>query len=302
MSFGWAIRAVAVAALVEFGLLRVVLRLGPVLPWTPAAKALFDGVVLAGTAALNAAAILGAIAVALWVFKEADFGPRRWAVALTGTSLVVGSFIPLAELAGAWAAGLALVALLGGFEARSRVALLPATAYGAVAVYWIIGAETGTGLWVGLAEAAAVGLGFWFFFRNLPLRSLRRLAGGLLAGLALTATLYLAGWLVKAVGIWTVGISFFLPAPFYGLALAGLLWQLLADRQDVRGVGLLLLVLGGLRVDVSYFALLSLTGLLGWQYPGPRFRPPGGPALQTGAGAASVVRSSPTGRALRGRI
>lgn len=274
MNFNWAVRGAAVAALVEFGLLRVVLRLGPALPWTPATAVFFDGAVLVGSVALNVAVILGAIAVALWLREKigTDSGPRTWVVAMTAASLVGGTLAAPAELAALWPTGLAIVALLGGLEGRSGVAVLPAAAYSTVAAHWVIGSKAGTGLLSGLAEVGVVGLGLWFFFSNLPAQNPQRLAGGLLVGLALTAALTFTGWLIKAVGIWTVGITFFLPAPIYGLALSGLLWQLLADRRSIRGAGLLL-TLGGLRVDVSYFALLHLTGLLGWQSRKPQVSP-----------------------------
>ncbi len=286
MSFEWSVRVVLAAALLEFGLLRIILRFGPFLPRTAVTDAIFAAVAFLGTAALNAAVLLGMAAVAAWLLQSRTADPhlREAAVVVTAASLGVGSFIwPEAPLALVWTAGLSLTALLSGLQGQPRLALLPALAYGAATVSHLPDPWPGTGFWVGLAEAAVTGLGLGFFAANLRTRSPALLAAGLVPGLALVAGLSLAGFMVRALGVWALGVSFYLPAPLYGAALAGFVWQLLADRGSIRPLGLLLMGLGGLRTDLSYFALLGLVGLLAWgsreattvSVPDPRKSPPG---------------------------
>lgn len=104
----------------------------------------------------------------------------------------------------------------------------------------------------------------------------------------------MAGWFVKAVGIWTVGLTFYLPAPLYGLALAGLVRELLSSRGSRRS-GLLLMGLGGLRTDLSYFALLGLLGVLmwaGWRHRFPSVAEVRCPSSSTNARAEHAADGS----------
>jgi hypothetical protein len=277
LTFSWAVRVLVVAAAAEFALLRVVLRVGPVVPRNEATEIFFGAVTLAGTAALNAATILSVLAVALWLRQR---GPRQWGlpdivVGATVALLAVGSLVQPDSLIGlAWSTGLALAAFLLGYKRRAGLAFLPGLAYGTAVLSRVSGLWPGTGFWMGVAEAAVVAFGLALFATNLRHRHWLQLAAGLLPGFGLVAGLSLTGWMVKAVGIWALGISFYLPAPFYGLALAGFIWHVLAYTRGTGRAGLLLMGLAGLRTDFSYLALLSLTGLLAWT--GRPFGPEGG--------------------------
>lgn len=265
MSYQWAFRGVLAAALVEFIFLRVLLRLGPILPATPTTETAFRALALGGTWALNVAVILGLVALGLWVWEAQG---RRWglpevATAITWVFLVIGSLVSPTGPVVLWPVTLALTALSFGLRNRYPPALLAGLAYGATAAASPPGLWPGPGFWAALAEAGVVGLGLLLLTRGSAKEQRAKLVVGLVAGLILALALFVAGWFVKAVGIWTVGFAFYLPAPLYGLALAGLVRELLSS-QGSRRSGLLLMGLGGLRTDLSYFALLGLLGVLMW--------------------------------------
>jgi hypothetical protein len=88
---------------------------------------------------------------------------------------------------------------------------------------------------------------------------------GLLAGMWFSIS-----WLPPTLMIWTVAFTGFLPAPVYIVALGLFVYTLLAltlnagGRAAVPAVvpGLMLIALGGLRWDFSYYVLLALPGFL----------------------------------------
>lgn len=273
MSYQWVFRGALLAAVAEFILLRVLLRLGPILPATPTTETIFRAVALGGTWALNAAVILGLVAVGLWVreARRRGWGLPEGAVGVTWVLLIAGSLASPTGPMVLWPAALALTALSFGVRNRYPPAVLAGLTYGAAAAASPPGLWPGPGFWTAMAEAGAVGLGLLFLARGSVREERAKLAAGLVAGLILTLGLFVAGWFVKAVGIWTVGLTFYLPAPLYGLALAGLVRELLSSHEPRRS-GLLLMGLGGLRTDLSYFALLGLMGVLTWA--GPRHESP----------------------------
>ncbi len=280
MTFEWLVRLTLVGALVEFGLLRIILRFGPFLPRTAVTDAIFAATVFLGTAALNAAVVVGFLAVAAWLLqsRRAAPNPQEITALATAASLAIGSLVwPDSTLALIWSGGLSLTALLFALREGPRFALLAGCAYGAATLSHLPNPWPGAGFWTGVAEASVTGLGLGLFAANLPIRNPARLATGLMPGLALVAGLSLAGFMVRALGVWALGVSFYLPAPLYGAALAGFIWQLIADWRNTRAAGLLLMGLGGLRTDLSYFALLGLAGLLAWGGPSPSWRPSTGP-------------------------
>lgn len=296
MTFSWVVRVLVAAATAEFVLLRLVLRVGPVVPRNEMTEMFFGAVTLAGTAALNAATILSVLAVALWLWQR---GPRQWGlqgivVGATVALLAVGSLIQPDSLIGlAWSGGLTLAAFLLGYKRRAGLAFLPGLAYGTAVLSRVSGLWPGTGFWMGVAEAAVVVFGLALFATNLRQQHRLQLAAGLLPGFALVAGLSLTGWMVKAIGIWALGISFYLPAPFYGLALAGFIWQVLAHTHGTGRVGLLLMGLAGLRTDFSYLALLSLTSLLAWT--GEPSEPEGGRAWARASPGRAEWATEPCG-------
>lgn len=296
MNYRWAFQGVLAAALAEFILLRVLLRLGPILPATPTTETAFRVLALGGTWALNVAVILGLVAIGLWVWEAQG---HRWelpevATAITWVFLVIGSLVSPTGPVVLWPVTLALTALSFGLRNRYPPALLAGLTYGATAAASPPGLWPGPGFWAALAEAGVVGLGLLLLTRGSAKERRAKLVVGLVAGLIPTLTLFVAGWFVKAVGIWTVGLTFYLPAPLYGLALAGLVRELLSSRGSRRS-GLLLMGLGGLRTDLSYFALLGLLGVLmwaGWRHRFPSVAEVRCPSSSTNARAEHAADGS----------
>lgn len=271
------------SAVAEFLLLRIFLRLGPVLPVQEPLLPLYRGIETLGLAALNLAFLAACV---LLVTAAAGMGARpaaRAAAALlllavavnAGLGLLVG-LVPgaAATAVQAMATLVALVTLLatrrpspghltiGLVVAAEGLALLQVLGQGATAlglpvpstILLIFAAEA-------LAIAAAIALPWSFGVRP----SRRPAILGIVLGLALIAALLTRPWILSTVAMWTVSFSLGLPGALYavalGIAVAALpsLWRA-GGAQGIAARGLLLVALAGLKLDYSYFALLALAG------------------------------------------
>ena len=89
---------------------------------------------------------------------------------------------------------------------------------------------------------------------------------GAIAGLAVTAAVVAQPWGLATIAIWTLAFSLFLPPLLYGGAVASIVVTGLCLRREPGGgalvAGLALVWLAGLKLDVSAYALMALTGLM----------------------------------------
>ncbi len=285
--------ALVVVALVEFLLLRLLIRLGPMLPARAEVAGLAQGAVFAGTAALNLAVIL-AIA---GLFLVAALTPHRllagW-VALTALAALALKLAPGADVLFIVYSGLALAAMvmvlvvaaarsvtgpdLTGLKDLSGLSFLLAGCFLAATVlgaYPVVAASAARLDWAlpvapfapfaGEALAVVVALLTWAAYRPRWSRSAVVVATVLTA--LFLALALVRPWLVSTLAMWTVTFSLFLPFPVYALALGLFVYGVAALAQgdlDQRrqAYGLVLIALAGLKWDYSYLSLLSILGFM----------------------------------------
>jgi len=89
---------------------------------------------------------------------------------------------------------------------------------------------------------------------------------GIIGAILLAGLWFSVQWLPPTLMIWSVALTGYLPAPIYILAFGLWLYTFtsLMKRENTRrqALGLALIALGGLRWDLSYYALLVLLGFL----------------------------------------
>lgn len=274
-----------IAAVAEVVLLRVALRLGPVVPAQVDVLPIFGVVEKLGVIALNVGVLAASLLIVMVALDALHHGPSRLLLAgiLLGSVLVNLGLGPLVGLLPDGSPGLLHgtvtgaailltvlcssqprpVAIVLGLVALAQMLALaqgvagtvardPAGAFGARP---IVAAE-------GVAVVAALLLPW--LCRVKPRRG--ELAAGAIAGLAVTLGGAVQPWGLATVAIWTMAFSLFLPPILYGSALASIVVAGLALRREPGGAelaaGLALVWLAGLKLDVSSFALMGLAGLV----------------------------------------
>lgn len=272
-----------VCVVVEFVSLRVLLRSGPALSGSGQSRSLADMVVVAGHTAMNfgvvvAVALLGVLGWRLYSLASLPW--RACAVATAILAATVTAVLILGMASPAWmaiTAGVAAVVVLLALVAprlspRHAIALgLFGAAYGAILGHYALQALSGRGsvpvyslnvyyLGETLVVLAAAGTlllipGPWSWKRVLAGVAL---GGGFLAARSATP------WLISTIGIWNFGVTMSLPALFYGVALVCYATSVLHvwKAERMTAVALLLMALGGMKLDVIYFLLLAVTGFL----------------------------------------
>ncbi|MCC7372291.1 MAG: hypothetical protein IT306_28005 [Chloroflexi bacterium] len=274
--------AVLVALLTEVVLLRLALRLGPVLPTGVDLLPLFAIVERVGVIALNVSVLAAAALLALAAGEALRATQStRWLLGLALAGVVaanLGLSVLLAVLSTddlaslhALLTGLGVAAILGAYVWRTQLGG-PLVLAGAAQVLAVIPAASAARLSAyglppsALTELLAVlaALALPWAGRIRPTRT--EAALGLAAGGLLTLGTSIQPWGMATVAIWTLGFSLYLPPLLYGAALASVVVTLLAGRRlgwdaDIL-VGLTMLGLAGLKLDVSSAALVSVAGLL----------------------------------------
>jgi hypothetical protein len=268
---------VAASALIEFLSLRLLIRLGPVLPHTAAVVSLTEALIFVGTVALNFAMLLTLatlttmawqtpryllkyclIAIILLVIGLALAGstpPSLFYVAFLFFSLsIVGIALWFARHPKPYIGWLALfggayLALTYPTVVNTLHVTLPFTAH----------ARALSELLVILATLVAP-----YFLR--PRRDWIAALVGAIGMILLAGLWFSVEWLPPTLMIWSIAFAGYLPAPVYILALGLWLYTFTAlmRTEGARGyaLGLALSALGGLRWDLSYYTLLALTGFL----------------------------------------
>lgn len=294
---GQLIVVVAVAAVAEVLLLRIALRLGPVLPNQADVLPLFAVVEWLGVVALNVGVLAGSVvigktALEIWrpggrLRSQVGRGGALLAFALLGAVLVNLGMPPLlgvttdglAVLVHGIVTGAAIVLTVLGSTQPPRVRTVLALA-GLAQVLALAQAATrsldpfgsaGAGP-LALAEAVAVvgALAAPWLLLVRPRRG--EIALGAVVGVVVAIGGTVQPWGLATVAIWTMGFSFFLPPVLYGGALASVLVTGLALWRRPGGgelaTGLLLVWLAGLKLDVSSMALMGVAGLVIAARPG----------------------------------
>ncbi len=284
-------RTLLVCAIVEFVLLRILLRLGPVLPEDALTTTVLAGTRQMGLLSLNLAIVAGmAFMVALWISLHGsadEVAPRlvRPALTLALAATLAGFVLPYVSK-GAWGAValtfqsvmslLALFLLSAGL--LSRRATLPMAvvllALYIAAFYHYLGRASavlgsplpGASVSLLVAEAMTAFLAPALLLAVAPRRRVRALVAGAIAAIVYLGIALRMPWAASALAIWDFGFTSALPSYWYAGALGVLAYAvvtLMGSKQWApAGAGLALMALGGLRVDYGYYTLLIMCGAL----------------------------------------
>ena len=284
-------RTLLVCAIAEFVLLRILLRLGPILPEDALTTTVLAGASQAGLLSLNLAVVAGmAFMVALWISLHGSAGevaPRlvRPALTVALAAALAGLVLPYVSK-GAWGAValtfqsvmslLALFLLSAGL--LSRRAMLPMAvallALYSAAFYHYLGRASaalgsplpGAGVSLLVAEVMTAFLAPALLLAIAPKRKVRALAAGAIAAIVYLGVALRMPWAASALAIWDFGFTSALPPYWYAVALGVLVYAivtLIGSKQWApAGAGLALMALGGLRVDYGYYTLLIMCGAL----------------------------------------
>ena len=273
------------ATLGELVLLRFVLRMGPMLRGEERFAALFLRIQGLGVVALNLAVLLGTLLLALlavrWLRR-----PQGMAVVAGVAGIVAAVTILAVALVGGatvgtpWVAGVAVVTMLAAWIAalsRRQARPLPTLmlmAYAVLALSYVSQAGTlfgwsppQAGWTFFLGESLAVVAALAAVPAERPGWHRRSAATTVLVVMLFTGLAAFQHPIAAAVTMWNFSFSLFLPLPVYALALASYcftvlaLWSRGGIRQQ-RALALLLVAFGGLKLDFSYYQLLSLVGFL----------------------------------------
>lgn len=277
---------VLIAALAEVALLRFALRLGPALPAQGDVLWVFAVIERGGVVALNAGVLAGSLLIGLVAIDQFRAGWRgaTLALALLGAMIVNLGLQLLVSTIPDGSAGLLhgvvtgaavlMVVMRAPQTRRLRVALalVGATQVLAIAQGMPLSTNLTTGIStfsvrpLVLAEVGAVisALALPYLLQARP--HLGEIAFGVLVGLLVTVAAAVQPWGLATIGIWTMAFSLFLPPMLYGAAIASVIVTLLSLRREPGGAetisGLVLISLAGLKLDVSAYAVMALTGLL----------------------------------------
>jgi len=271
------------AALAELLLLRFALRVGPMLRGNEEYAELFRRVQGLGVVALNLATLLGTALLALMAIRWLG-QPRSaaWVAALAalGFAGTMAAAVAGGAMVGtAWTAGMSIMALTTAWiamTAQGRFRLLPTL----VLVTYVVVDVSYLSQTMGVPESSP-GFG-WMFFLGETLAVLVAVCAApaewpgwqpRAAALALVAVALFSGLvafqrpIASAMAMWNFSFSLFLPLPLYAAALGSYAYAVLGlwsrgglARQ--KALGLLLIALGGLKLDYTYYQLLAVVGFL----------------------------------------
>jgi hypothetical protein len=269
-------RWVVVAALAEFLTLRVLIRMGPMLPQRPEVVQAAEAVVFLGTVALNAAAILSLLGLLLVAGLTSSVALRGLLVAGVALSLarvvVRGQDLVFLLHSGVTLAAMsAAVLILTGARGRRILLGILLAIYAALAYPMLATAAArlgwrwpeSSGLFF-VAEGLAVGVPLLVYLAYRPGGHRGAALAALAAAICFGAAQLARPWLVWTLAQWTVGFTGFLPRWLYLPALLLFAYTALSLRHTHRlwTWGLILVALGGLRWDYTYLGGLSLFGFL----------------------------------------
>lgn len=271
-----------VCAIVEFACLRVLIRSGPA-PRASAQSEVADLVVVIGHTAMNLGGVVALLLLALQGRALLARGGAAWQasgamvvllVATMAVALLGGSMSPglLVLTSGISAAAIILIVAGFGMMTRHTIALmLFGSVYVVLFAYLVVQVLSGQGTLPTsalpayyAAEALVVFAATGALLLAPRPWSGTALAAGAGAGLLLLMAHAAIPWLVATMAVWVFGVTMSLPTLAYGVALACFVAAALQLRAPARPAftALLLMALGGMKLDVVYFNLLGLAGFL----------------------------------------
>ena len=267
--------ALAVAATAAFLLLGLLIRAGPAFPAGSGRELVLGGALTAGVVAYNLAFLLAALLLAVAVWRSWERDPRLASLLLGVLALSLGAPVltslpgfsavhvsallaPLLVLAvrewqaAAWPRRAFLAGLAGLYASLVGVALLS------------VAGAPGSAVLLTSAEIAALAVALVSPWALGCRRAKIPLA---LAGVAAAVFLLVSrSSMFPLIVMWGSSLSLHLPIPLYAAAVAALVYvfadRLRAEGLRGRSVGLLLLVLAGLRLGSSYEVLLAAVGVV----------------------------------------
>lgn len=274
---------------VEFLFLRVIPRLGPVLPTGDTTAALLLAASHAGLTALNAAVLLTLATLLLFAAGAgaspapaafrlaallaagaglAGLGGGKWAPAALGPFLFLAVALTSVTV-------MALARTCTGGRGRTTLPLtVTLAAYLAAYYYFLARTASAFGLSPGkAATAAAVAEALFLAVAPLATLAVRPswnrqafTAAAAVTGVLIALQVKVGPWLLSTLAMWNFGLSAFLPLTAY-VAAAGLyvyaVLALLAQRATAPlAIGLGLVAFAGLKLDYTYFNLLGTLGFL----------------------------------------
>ena len=264
-----------IASLTEAILLRLLLRLGPVLPQTPFVSQLADAGRLIATTALNLAYLL-TICVLLLIAWRA-FQSARW----LGIAMIVALSIELVNALGfnSAYATLAFHVLVffmmlaalwlthpSRWLALGLILVFAATEFATYTKLVNVFAFPGFTAIPALAETCAVlaVIPFAIAWRGESKRAWLAMFVALIAAASFLAMTTFVAWLPPLLAVWDFSFTLFLPDGVYALALWLFAYAILSGWHSHRlaVIGLLLIAFGGLRPDYAYAQHLNWVGFL----------------------------------------
>jgi len=268
---------VAVAAFIEFLCLRLLIRLGPVLPHTDAVVTITETMMFIGSVALTFAVLLLIATLTTMAWQTSHHLLKYFLIAIIaltiGLALVGNSPPPFLFVAFTLFSLIAIsIALWSSRQLKfytSWLALFVA-AYLALAYPTLVNTLHLTLPFTaqarGLSELFVILATLTAPFILRPRRDWIAIIVGVIGAVLLAGLWFSVRWLPPTLMIWSVALTGYLPAPIYILAFGLWLYTFtsLVKREDTRrrALGLALIALGGLRWDLSYYALLALTGFM----------------------------------------
>lgn len=275
----WAARLptlVAVAALVEFLSLRLLIRLGPVLPHTQAVVSLTEALMFIGAVALNFALLLTLAVLSTMAWQTSHYLLKfclTAVVVLTIGLALAGDAPPPLLFAIFLFFSLGIVGIALWFAGHSHLykiwLALFGGAYLALAYPTLVNTLHVTLPFTaqarGISELLLILATLSAPFILRPRRDWIAAVVGVIGVILLAGLWFSVQWLPPTLMIWSIAFSGYLPAPVYVLALG--VWfytftSLIRNGRRDQALGLALIALGGMRWDLSYYALLALAGFL----------------------------------------
>jgi hypothetical protein len=282
-AFSYLVNLLLICVVVEFAFLRVLLRSGPALGGGGQSRSAADLIVITGHTAMNLGVVVALLLLGVLCWRLHILRTPAWrvcaiataALALTVTAILLAGVSSPGVLA--LTSGLSIVvvacALYGSLRPVRETAVLAlfGSAYLAIYAYYVLQSVSG------MRTASVPALPAYYlgelmvvlaaFSTLLLVRrpwSWKRTTACVVLGAGFLAARAAVPWLVSTIGIWNFGVTMSLPALVYGLALICVVTAVLHVWPVERflAVGLILMVLGGMKLDVVYFHLLGLTGFL----------------------------------------
>lgn len=290
------VKGLLVAGIIEFSLIRTFSRMGILLPPREPVMSIFNTMMFVGSVALNFASLL-VIMVLLWA-SYFLLNYRSKADRIAGSLLVI--VVPLSLLFLAVTPSV-LVSILYNILSLFLVTILGVSliSEGGSIERWLGVAITlsfvttylfkilplfdqllglslnvaGVGI-LNLGEALAVVATPFVFLLTCRYRrgSGKALLRGNLRAVIVSTTMaglfgsfYLATpWITSILAVWTLGFTMYLPFPFYIIAIWLFLYSLFSLPAEKRGLayGMVLILLAGHLIQLTYLNLLAILGML----------------------------------------